>query len=317
MFDFTGKKSRILSAKLQKAIEERDEARHQRDKQKALAEGRRDRLEEMTAHLEAARAAAVPLFPPGFTVPPGNRWPEGEPPWFYADNLAVWAKYPAFLEDPAFQRAYGRGMQSGHHMARPLGSEADIHIEWRTHVVLWAAQHGAGLAGDFVECGVNTGVYSLTICDYLDLNRLDKDFWLFDTYCGIPEDQMTEQEKAEGRAEMSALYYSDCYEAVKQNFSPWPRARLVKGKIPDTLALAPVRAVSFLSVDLNIALPERAAMDHFWPLLTPGAVVVLDDYGWGRHEEQRAAMDEFARRAGVPILCLPTGQGLMIKPGAA
>ncbi|WP_082408850.1 TylF/MycF/NovP-related O-methyltransferase [Verrucomicrobium spinosum] len=241
----------------------------------------------------------------------------GEPPTFYADNLAVWAKHPAFMEDPQFLRAYHRGMQSGHHMARPRGSDADIHIEWRTHVVLWAARHGAGLAGDFVECGVNTGVYSLAICDFLDFNQLDKDFWLFDTFCGIPTEQMTDQEKAEGRAEMSAAYYSDCFEMVKNHFSPWPRARLVQGTIPDSLPRAPVRAVSFLSVDLNIALPERAAMEHFWPLLTPGAVVVLDDYGWGRHEEQRAAMDEFAARAGVPILCLPTGQGLLIKPQPA
>ena len=45
-----------------------------------------------------------------------------------------------------------------------------------------------------------------------------------------------------------------------------------------------------------------------------GAAVVLDDYGWEKHIVQKHAFDDFAGRMGVPILSLPTGQGLIIKP---
>jgi hypothetical protein len=48
--------------------------------------------------------------------------------------------------------------------------------------------------------------------------------------------------------------------------------------------------------------------------LTDGAVIVLDDYGWRKHEEQRVAFDDFARQRGVQVLALPTGQGLIFKP---
>lgn len=71
--------------------------------------------------------------------------------------------------------------------------------------------------------------------------------------------------------------------------------------------------ISFLSIDLNCAAPEIAAADFFWDKLVNGASIVLDDYGWAKHIVQKHAFDDFARRRGVPILSLPTGQGLIIK----
>jgi hypothetical protein len=72
--------------------------------------------------------------------------------------------------------------------------------------------------------------------------------------------------------------------------------------------------VCYLSIDMNIAYPERKAIEHFWPKLSPGAFVVLDDYGFYGYEEQMATLDQFAESVGVKILALPTGQGLIIKP---
>ena len=65
---------------------------------------------------------------------------------------------------------------------------------------------------------------------------------------------------------------------------------------------------------MNIAAPERAALEHFWPKLVSGAVVVLDDYGGINRPLQRQYADEFAAEVKVPILVLPTGQGLLLKP---
>ena len=232
---------------------------------------------------------------------------------YNADALAVWDKSTAFLQDARFIVAYQAGMQSGHHILRARGSTDDIHIEWRVHVLCWAATHAARLGGDFVECGVNTGIYSLAVCKYLGFERLDRTFWLFDTFCGIPESQMAPDER-EARIAENASLYSECYELACRNFLPYPRARLIRGRIPESLSAAAIDKVAYLSIDMNIVAPERAAIEHFWPRLVPGAVVVLDDYGWLHFEAQRRSMDDFADRAGVKVLTLPTGQGLMIKP---
>ena len=65
---------------------------------------------------------------------------------------------------------------------------------------------------------------------------------------------------------------------------------------------------------MNIVQPEIAAMEFFWDKLVSGAAVILDDYGWVNYSLQQEAHDRFAASKDVPILNLPTGQGLIIKP---
>jgi hypothetical protein len=217
------------------------------------------------------------------------------------------------MNDPPFVAAYQRGMDSGHKICRATGSKTDIHIEWRVHVILWAAWHANKLRGDFVECGVNTGIYSLAVCDYLQFNKTGKAFWLFDTFAGIPVEQVTERERKLGRLEENKAWFEECYEVARRNFSPYLKAHLIRGKIPDALPLAPIDKVCYLSLDMNIVLPEIAAIEFFWDKLSPGAPVVLDDYGWTGYALQKQAMDAFAAKRGTRICELPTGR-LLIKP---
>lgn len=228
---------------------------------------------------------------------------------YHSDGLITSKKYAPFLDNPQFMAAYNRAMKSGHMIGGT--KDLDLHIEWRVAVACWAAKHAAQLPGDFVECGVNTGILSLAICQYTDFNSLEKSFYLFDTFAGIPEVQMSETERA--TRQISNTKYPDCYERTSANFREYRHVKLVRGVVPDTLPTAQIESVSYLSLDMNIAYPERKAIEYFWPMLTPGAMVVLDDYGWVDYEEQRHTMDEFAGKVGVEILTLPTGQGIMVK----
>ena len=235
------------------------------------------------------------------------------PPDYNHDALAVWHKDVSFLRDPAFVRAYQAGMNSGHKICREKGSDVDIHIEWRVYVACWAAWHAKQLPGSFVECGVNTGIYSLAVCNYIDFNSTGKDFFLFDTFKGIPEEQMTEQER-DNRIRENQELYEECYDVARRNFAPFPKAKLVRGKVPDTLNRVSIDKVCYLSIDMNIAEPEIAAIEFFWDKLVCGAPVLLDDYGWVYYSLQKEEMDSFASKKGVKILTMPTGQGLLIKP---
>jgi len=267
----------------------------------------------------------VPFRNPGNLIPPpapapAPSWPEptqrmpwrAGPPAYEADNLAVWHRSMGFLAEERFRRAYRRGVESGSAYDFFGDGNPDPQIEWRTHIICWAALHAAKLPGDFVECGVNTGIYSLALCDYIDFNATGKTLWLFDTFRGIPVEQINPQEAARGRAAENA-WYPDCFERATANFAPYPRARLIRGTVPETLATVEIGEVAYLHLDMNIAYPERAAIEHFWPKLVRGALVVLDDYGWSSYAEQKATLDDFARRNGTMIATLPTGQGLMIK----
>jgi len=231
-------------------------------------------------------------------------------PSFEGDAMRTYYKDMSWMTDPRFQEAYQTGFNSGHKFSKVI---SELRLEWRLHIILWAAQQALHHEGDFVECGVNTGIFSLAICQYLNFSALPRKFYLFDTYEGIPESQMSSTER-EKRNKENAAFYEDCWAIAQRNFAPWPNAQLVKGLVPDSLATVPVEKVAYLSIDMNIAKPERDALEYFWPRLSSGGVVILDDYGWENYREQKSTLDEFAKAQNVTICCLPTGQGLLVKP---
>jgi hypothetical protein len=215
-----------------------------------------------------------------------------------------------FRNDPAFRAAYARGVIAS------LG--VDPRMEWRFHVALWAAGAALRAAGDFVECGVNAGFVSSGIMQYLDWKKVAKQFFLIDTFQGPVLTQYSSEEIREGRRTIAeeavsrGAYVTDL-ERVRANYAEWPNSRIVQGAVPDVLPLAGIESVAFLHLDMNCAYPERAALEYFWDRLTPGGMVLLDDYAYFGNRIQGEAIDGAARSLGAKVLALPTGQGLIMK----
>jgi len=210
-----------------------------------------------------------------------------------------------FMRDPRYVRSYRLGEAALGH---------DHKMFWRLHVALWCASQAAKLPGDFVECGVWRGFLSTAIIEYVNWADLGKTFYLFDTYKGLDERYLTDVERANTqKLEHFNKFYVDCYDFVKGHFAQYPRVEVIRGAVPDTLTQVQIDKVSFLSIDMNCAPPEIAAANYFWDKLVPGALVLLDDYGFVSYEEQKIAFDRFAKEKGIEILALPSGQGLIIK----
>ena len=204
-----------------------------------------------------------------------------------------------FLGDSEFRDAYNAG----------LTMQPGTEMRWRSHVAIWAAHQASLLDGDFGECGVNRAFLSTAIMHALDFkNRIDKQFYLFDTFCGLVPEQVTEEDTAARWNE-----YPDVYEYVRTAFADYQNVHVIKGVVPKVLEQHQIDAVAYLSVDMNCAAPEVAAMEHFWPRMVPGGMILIDDYGWSGHEAQKRGADAFASSVGARILSLPTGQGLLIK----
>lgn len=226
------------------------------------------------------------------------------------DGLAT--KHNAsFMNDPLFKEAYRLGSETCKDHKRE--EFANLHIEWRVYICCWAAQHAAKLEGDFVECGVNTGIMSRAVIHYVDFNKTGKTFWLTDTFRGIPEEQFSPNEKKIGLLGHNQEYYTeDIVEKVKKTFEGF-NVQIIQGKVPDTLPEIKAEKVSYLSIDMNITKPEIDAINYFWDKLVFGGIVILDDYGFFLHQEQKHFFDKFAKEKGTSILSLPTGQGMILK----
>jgi hypothetical protein len=201
----------------------------------------------------------------------------------YASDGMVSIHAPRLEQDPAFNKAYDRG----------LLAHGTYIGHWRVHVALWCAEMALRLGGSFVECGVNKGFMASAIMERFDWNAGDKDFYLIDKFAGGD--------------------YTDDVGAVRANFAQWPRAKVIVGVIPEVLVEVPAEHIAFLHIDLNSATPEIAALTYFWDRLSPGAPILLDDYCYQGYGEQRLAMNDFAKNHGASILALPTGQGLVLR----
>ena len=224
-------------------------------------------------------------------------------PLAYSDGVLTTKQSCDFVDDEKFNIAY--------HLGKATNSWGNLDLKWRAYNALYFAQHAAMLPGDFVECGVNRGGLVRAIIEYINFENLDKRFFLLDTFDGLADEYVTEEEIAIGATN---IQYEDCYEFVKELFAPYPNVVIVRGTVPDTLTLVDSEHVAFLSIDMNCVEPELAAVEFFWDeKLVKGGIVLLDDYGWPSHIYQKRAFDTFAADRNIPILTLPTGQGVLIK----
>jgi O-methyltransferase len=231
----------------------------------------------------------------------------GWPVTYNGDGL-VTVHNSDFTSDPAFIAAYSRSLATPH----PYGK--DLDVKWRVHVCCWAALQAKHLKADYVECGVFTGLFSSAVMQYIAFGEMsDRRFFLLDTFDGIPLEQVSASEREHGIHLHNNFYFS-CYDAALKTFAEYANAHIIRGKVPDTLPQITSDRIGYVSMDLNCVEPEMAAGNFLWPRMVPGALIVLDDYGWKPHIHQKHAWDRFAAERGIQVLSLPTGQGLLIKP---
>lgn len=220
---------------------------------------------------------------------------------FASDGLVTWRKILPFLEDARF-----RALAQIHADLLPIPN-----WHWNLQTVLWAAQQALGVDGDFVELGVFRGHTSLFVAEYLDFADQPRTWRLYDTFEGIPDDQLDP-----GWAERNRRAYGEgvfSFEEVRDRFAHIPNIRVIQGRVPEVLHRDSPQKIAFLHVDLNNSTAEIAALDLLFERISPGGIVVFDDYCWEPSRAQHEAEKAWFARRGLHVLPLPTGQGLFVK----
>jgi hypothetical protein len=213
---------------------------------------------------------------------------------YAGDNLLTFGRNLSFLEDQKLMAAFRRHATTAVEQA----------VLWRTAVVAWAARSGLRLKGDFVECACYKGTTARIVCDVLDFaTRPERHYYLYDLFEHDPS--MPHHALAEHSAQL--------YDAVKRRFADCPNVTVTKGKVPEVLHKVAPQQVAFMHIDLNHPDAELGALGMLFDRMVPGAVLVLDDYGWLGYRAQKLAEDPWFAQRGYHVVELPTGQGLLIK----
>jgi len=219
---------------------------------------------------------------------------------FVGVGLATWHKPLPFLEDGRFMNLAGK------HQA--LLNAPNWH--WNLNTVLWAVKEAKSVPGDFVELGVFKGHTTMFCADYVDFQTWPKTWWLCDTFEGVPADQLDP-----GWADINRNMYEGTfsYQEVVERFAAFPNIKVHQGRVPEALAEGCPDQIAFLHMDLNSTTAEIAALEYIFDRLSPGGIIIFDDFGWAASGAQNRAEREWFAARGLQILSLPTGQGLYRK----
>lgn len=219
--------------------------------------------------------------------------------YFGAEGLHVLNRNLSFTQDAVFFQLY-RDMAE---------DKKETGRLWRLHVFLWAFMNALRLEGDLIECGVYRGFSSALAVRYANFERVRKTLFLFDTWDGIPEDQLDTKRK-----QIDKYKDPDNYVKVLERFKDYANVKIVKGRVPEVFEQVTMpEKISFLHLDMNTSVAEVGALEILFERMVPGSICLLDDFGLLLAREQMLHETEWFRRRGYMVCELPTSQALVIK----
>ncbi len=174
--------------------------------------------------------------------------------------------------------------------------------------------HRYGLPGAIVECGVWRG--GSIMAAILALRRLgveDRELYLYDTFEGMPQPsawdvrhdgvqamtQFLKLRSQEDRAAWCAATLEDVRGSIQPLGYRADKIHYVKGKVEETIPSIIPEQIAILRLDTDWYESTRHELEHLYPRLVPGGLMIIDDYGYW--QGARRATDEYFQRTGERI----------------
>jgi hypothetical protein len=178
----------------------------------------------------------------------------------------------------------------------------------------------ANIPGSIVECGVWRGGSSMCIAlAQLESSRTPREMYLFDTFEGMPDasdadvdyldrvaSEMLPRERRltlDERKQSHLLAYSPLDE-VQRNMEatryPAHLIHYVKGRVEETIPSQAPANIALLRLDTDWYESTKHELVHLWPRVSPGGIVIIDDYGHWRGS--RRATDEYFGEIGLCVM---------------
>lgn len=167
--------------------------------------------------------------------------------------------------------------------------------------------------GDIVELGCNVGTTSLFIRQILDQLDSKKIFHVYDSFEGLPE--KTKEDKNITQRQFKEGSCKTSLEVFKSNFEKYglKEPQINVGwfkKIDDSLY---PQNISFAFFDGDFYTSIIDSFEKVYHKLSPGAALLIHDYGWEVLPGTQKACDEFLKDKPEKVEVLGQKLGLLIK----
>jgi predicted O-methyltransferase YrrM len=170
------------------------------------------------------------------------------------------------------------------------------------------------LPGDLFEAGTASGGSSLFMLDTLRKHGVHKRLWTLDTFEGY---QGVDPKRDGSHHRDGDLRCASAEEVGKLLDAPGADVKVVAGRIPATLAQVTADALAFAHIDVNLADPTYHATRFCIERLTPGGIILFDDYNWPLTYGARHAIDKACRETGQHVVAIPAStQAFLVRNSA-
>ncbi len=182
--------------------------------------------------------------------------------------------------------------------------------KFATHLELF--RKVSAISGDIVECGVFKGASLSKLIKFRALfeNPYSKRIIAFDTFGEFPKakyDLDIEKREQFVREAGNMSIGKDRLISVLEQLDLYQNIELVDGNIlnsvPDYKRNHPHLKISLLHIDVDLHEATQICLQEFYPLVTRGGIVILDDYG--AFAGANKAIDDFFFGKNVRIKKLP------------
>ncbi|MDT0492159.1 TylF/MycF/NovP-related O-methyltransferase [Streptomyces griseus] len=270
----------------------------------------------------AARTA--PADPAPAPAPTAATAPETEPKAPVKAPVKTPAKTPVKKPALAFPEDYDDEAREIIRAVKPYTMTSPERLNAFILATRYIARHN--IPGDIVECGVWRGG-SMQACarTLLSVGETERELHLFDTYEGMTpptaedlrRDGRPAQELLDAQGKDRPIWAVASLEDVQAGFEqvPYPKERVhyVRGPVEDTVPGQAPEQISILRLDTDWYASTRHELEHLYPRLVSGGVLLIDDYGYWQGSRQ--AVDEFLDKTGERLLLLRMDEGrIAVKP---
>ncbi|WP_353862018.1 TylF/MycF/NovP-related O-methyltransferase [Azospirillum formosense] len=163
-------------------------------------------------------------------------------------------------------------------------------------------------AGDVAECGCHVGASSYFMAQAMTAAGVQgRRLHLFDSFAGLPPPA-----GIDGSYWQAGDLACDI-EQARRNLAPFDFVDFHPGWIPERFADVADRSFALVHIDVDLHAPTIDSLDFFYPRLTPGGLIVFDDYGFATCPGVTAAVDAFFKDRPEPIINLPSGGAFIQK----
>lgn len=164
-------------------------------------------------------------------------------------------------------------------------------------------------AGEVAEFGVWRGGTAMLLRDHLASRAPDRVLHLFDSFAGLPEAD-PRKDTHHRRGDLADV----SEHAVRELFREDRGVVIHPGRFEDTVAEVQTQRFCFAHVDADLYRSVFFATEFIFPRLSPGGIVVYDDYGFRTCAGAKAAVDEYFAATTTRPIYLNTGQCVAIRP---